>query len=102
MKKSERFGIDSLNSTGHNRLTVRARMLKLVLSFSSFDTAFQARAWWSVAVLLPSWTPDAIRQELFVSLFTVEGRPPIGHCVTKTHQLRPAGGQTAGRIVMTS
>jgi hypothetical protein len=56
---------------------------------------------------------DAHRQELFVSLFTVEGRPLIGHLELKNTNYalraarpraanRPAGGWLpAGRIVMT-
>ena len=55
-----------------------------------------------------------IHQELFVSLFTVEGRPLIGHLELKNTNSalqaarprvadRPAGGwPSAGRIVMTS
>jgi hypothetical protein len=46
-----------------------------------------------------SWGNTMSGQELFVSLFTVEGRPLKGiwlRCVTKKHQLRPVGGQTPG------
>jgi hypothetical protein len=58
-------------------------------------------------------TKEKDHQELFVSLFTVEGWPLIGHCVTKNinYALRAARSQPAnrpavgwppaGRIVMT-
>jgi hypothetical protein len=63
--------------------------------------------------LLGEFHDQGDRQELFVSLFTVEGWPLIGHCVTKNTNYalraarpwaadRPAGGwPPAGRIVMT-